>query len=113
MTPERRGEIECEIVTKIVETALSKDLILEVRNGERSAEIRSNIREDILKKMFQTDMERIEFYTKLGGARLGWIYFVYGNDGYDVIVDYTSNELTESIIEFVQPLVDKYEMEAA
>lgn len=39
--------------------------------------------------MFQTDEDRL--IASKGGIAVGWVYFVYGNDGWDVINDYTTN----------------------
>ena len=39
---------------------------------------------------------------------LGWVWFVYGNDGYDVISDYTANEKIEALMVNVNKLADKY-----
>jgi hypothetical protein len=36
-------------------------------------------------------------------------FMVYGNDGYDVICDYSVNELTDKIDKVLQPLCDKWE----
>jgi hypothetical protein len=43
----------------------------------------------------ETDDDRL-FVYKVDGPKgrrdwFGWVFFVYGNDGYDVISDYTTN----------------------
>lgn len=43
----------------------------------------------VLDAMFSTDDEHLAVYKD--GKRVGWVWFVYGNDGYDVISDYTCN----------------------
>jgi len=40
---------------------------------------------------------------------IGWVYFVLGNDGYDVISDYLANEVTESLLKGANELADKIE----
>lgn len=46
-------------------------------------------------ELMDVDSERVYVFPvsddgKIGDA-IGWVYFVYGNDGYDVISDYTTN----------------------
>lgn len=112
LTAERRGEIEREIVTKIIDKALSLNVMISVNNGGDEDEItKSQVKDDILKAMFATDAELILLHSQ-GGIALGEIYFIYGNDGYDVVANYSANELTEMIVEAAQDLVQKYELES-
>ncbi len=39
--------------------------------------------------------------------QIGWVRFIYGNDGWDVISDYTTN--LEPVMKLVQPLIDRLE----
>lgn len=48
------------------------------------------VRKQILSEMFHTDDERL-LIGGIGNNPEGWAYLVYGNDGYDVISDYTVN----------------------
>lgn len=62
----------------------------------------------VLAVMFQTDDEFLKAY-KLGNSTDvcdGWIRFVYGNSGWDVISDYTTNLETAltSVIEYADSL---------
>ncbi len=61
---------------------------------------------DLLSVMFQTDDELMCVYDRAGNY-LGWVRFVYGNDGWDVINDYTTN--LEPILEKVNLLADRLE----
>ena len=60
--------------------------------------------------MFTTDEDKLLFYKQedIGtvNALYGWVFFVYGNDGYDVVNDYTIN--LESVMKEANELADKY-----
>jgi hypothetical protein len=43
----------------------------------------------VLGEMFHADDDRV--YMIKDGNTVGWVLFVYGNDGWDVICDYTTN----------------------
>ena len=43
-----------------------------------------------MKLLGECDEDRIVVYTPAKG-RVGWLHLVYGNDGNDVIADYTTN----------------------
>ena len=64
--------------------------------------------------MFTTDEDRLWFSRpedeNLKGSperNHGWVYFVYSNDGHDVISDYTTN--LEGLLKKANLLADKYE----
>ena len=40
---------------------------------------------------------------------IGWVYFVLGNDGYDVISDYLASSLIESLVKGANELATKIE----
>lgn len=72
-----------------------------ISDGDKLTRLSPTITEtEILTRCFQTDEETI--YLKKG-VGIGHIYCVYGNDGWDVISDYTSSldavyERTEHLI---------------
>jgi hypothetical protein len=93
MSAKMRQEVERKIATAVVETLLAAGFGLSVDNGdngEREFEIKnSKSAKAVLKAMFQTDDEKL--YTTKDGRLDGYVYFVYGNCGWDVISDYTLN----------------------
>lgn len=44
----------------------------------------------LMDEMFATDEEQLVVYDSTG-KKCGWVFFVYGNSGWDVINDYTTN----------------------
>jgi hypothetical protein len=74
-----------------------------VNNGEEDDEISSSRdAESIYRAMFSTDEDYLHVVRHKPGAganvmESGWIRFIYGNEGPDVINDYTTN--LESILE--------------
>jgi hypothetical protein len=85
-----RQEVERKIATAVVETLLAAGFYIEVDNGEdmnkpsRTAAV-------ILRQMFLTDDEGLLVSKGAESKAFGWVYFVYGNDGWDVVSDYTVN----------------------
>lgn len=107
MSVKMRQKVEREICTAVVDALLAAAFKLGVDNGGDDFEISDcSDRAKVLETMFATDEERL--YAAKEGIR-GWVYFVYGNDGWDVISDYTVN-LEPYIGEGtpVQKIVDEY-----
>lgn len=120
MSVKMRQIVEKEISTAIVVALLKAGYAISVDNGDNSGaqegsefEIENNReKSEILKSMFLTDEDRlyVRAIGKLTDSKFdGWVYLVYGNDGWDVLSDYTVN--LEKFIgdkSPVQKIVDKY-----
>jgi hypothetical protein len=104
MTVEARQRIERRIARRTIKEAIAAGYKLGVHNGEELVIRDSTNVPKILAEMFTTDEEHLFFYNA-EGKRVGWVFFVYGNDGWDVICDYTTN--LEDVMERVQVLSDK------
>jgi hypothetical protein len=109
MSVKLRQELERRIVTQVIDSALAAGYQLSVDDGEEITVKRSVNKEEILAAMFTTDEDRLHF-SRPGDTNLnelsGWVYFVYGNDGYDVVNDYTTN--LEEVMKLANELADKY-----
>jgi hypothetical protein len=108
-----RQRVEREIAASAVDALIRAGFAISVDNGDndgRKYEIaNSTDRAAIAAKMFQTDEERVYAVDKADNKPIGWLYFVYGNDGWDVLSDYTVN--LEQIIgegTATQRLIDEY-----
>lgn len=93
----QRLVVEQEIAAMTVDALLAAGYLLNVNNGGQDDELKPTTdRQAVLDAMFATDDEFLTVYTNhhpaLAKTRsLGWVHFVYGNSGYDVISDYTTN----------------------
>jgi hypothetical protein len=90
-------EIEKTIVTMIIEDALAAGYSVTLNNGGDTNELEnSKDKAEILAAMFATDDERLTFYAD--ASRVGWVYFVYGNDGWDVVNDHIVNDRMGAVL---------------
>lgn len=93
-----RLEMERLIRERAVSDLIAEGFALNVDNGGDEEELAQPSRNttEVLSVMNATDEERLYVYRGDGkhtpGPRaIGWVLFVYGNDGYDVVSDYTMN----------------------
>jgi hypothetical protein len=105
-----RQIVEREISTAVVDALLNEGFALSVDYGDGESAVFSS-KALILKAMFQGDEDRLYVYRSpvgSGDKPVAWVYLVYGNDGWDVISDYTVN--LEKFIGKgrVARIVDKY-----
>ena len=100
-----RQRIERQIARETIKQLLALGYWLGVWDGEETVLTRCTSAPKVLKAMFTTD----EDYLLVGNgtAQIGWVRFIYGNDGYDVVNDYTTN--LEPAMERVQELANKIE----
>lgn len=109
----KRIKAEHQIVEAIVDWALAHDLMISVNDGEEWVLKRSSNKDKIINAMFSTDEDLIRLRSAHGDSRgdnHGWIKFIYGNDGHDVVSDYSITNTTETIWnEVVKPLSDQLE----
>ncbi len=110
MTVEQRRDIEKKIVTRTLETLIKAGYQISVNDGEEIVISRSTSVEAILDKMFSVDEEQIYVYKQGEEKRQGWILFVYGNDGWDVIADHTSRleEVLAPVAEYANEFSDNW-----
>ncbi len=103
-----RQMIERRIAEEVITQALAAGFLISVEDGEEITLKKSRGKAKILEAMFTTDEDRL-YFTKPGQKEgdSGWVYFVYGNDGWDVINDYTTN--LEEMMKPVNALIDKIE----
>lgn len=90
MNLQTRLDIERRIVNKAVDTLLDQNYLLSVHDGEVTTVRRSNNASEIKAALRTTDMDQLIVHNACG-QRVGWLRFVYGNDGFDVLADYTTN----------------------
>jgi hypothetical protein len=85
-----RIAIERRIVRSLVNELISNGCSLRVDDGDELHPITSTAK-TALKQLMNTDQDTLYVYVEVeGNSRcIGQVFLVYGNDGYDVISDYT------------------------
>ena len=89
MDNETRMGIEQQIIECVVNDAISHEYLVSVFDGEETCVSKSSDAHAIIEAMRSTDSDTLILYHC--GVRIGLIQFVYGNNGYDVIADNTTN----------------------
>jgi len=98
----QRQAIEARILKATIKAALKAGYQVSVDDGEERHKPSSSYRA-ILNKAMETDEDYL--YLVKDGETIGWIRFVYGNDGWDVISDYTTN--LEALLAPINEMADK------
>lgn len=81
-------EMEAAIVRNAVHELLDHGFTLSVDTGGEDYEIDRSVDPDaVIAELMNTDEDRL--LARAGESIKGWVHFVYGNDGYDVICDMT------------------------
>jgi hypothetical protein len=105
MTTQTIRDIEARIMRKVIEDALAAGYALGVHDGESKTVANSRDPEAIFAALRTTDEDFLMF--TLGDKPVGWVFFVYGNDGHDVINDYTTS--LEPVMVEAERLADELE----
>lgn len=87
---QNRIKLEQRIVKMTVDALLAKGYTLSVFDGEEE-HTATKERKAIIDALMETDEDYLNVSSSDNTVNLGWIRFIYGNDGYDVISDYTTN----------------------
>lgn len=106
-----RQLVEKEISAAIVDALLKAGFELQINNGDSESRFMID-RANIIKHLYLTDEDYIMVRHADNSDKtsvFGWVKLVYGNDGWDVLSDYTTN-LEKFIGDKtpVQKLIDKY-----
>lgn len=105
-----RQMIERRVVRRVVSRLLDAGYLIEVDDPDVGPENKPTLHEtlkDVVPHLFLMDDDRIWVHEKTYRSAIGWVYFVYGNDGWDVINDYTTN--LEDVMKPVNDHADKLE----
>lgn len=91
----QRRLVEFKILMRAVMALLANGYALNTDNGgeERCPATPTTVLAELLPELMETDDEFLCAYRvdRSQDTPEGWVRFVYGNDGYDVISDYTTN----------------------
>jgi hypothetical protein len=111
MTNEKRIAIERRIAKAVAKDLIAAGFQVTVNDGEEDVLERSTNVLAILGAMFSTDWDYLRVYLPGKRPVQGYVHIVYGNDGYDVVSDYTTN--LEDVLKASTALADKLETEAS
>lgn len=105
--------IEYEIVFTIIQNALDLGYTVSHNNGEEITCIAApdDNRAINFKRMMQEIRQCDEEYLTFKDAknmRVGMVYLVYGNDGWDVINDHTANDEMTRILSRANALAESF-----
>lgn len=87
---QRRIKLEQRIVKSLISELLTQGFALSVYDGEEHHAITTN-RQDVINAIMETDEDVLHVYESTNplAKHLGFILLVYGNDGWDVMSDWT------------------------
>lgn len=98
---------EKKLFKATVESLLDAGFLLSIDNGGETLEFEPTTdKKKIIRESYATDQELLVPFD-INGNQVGWVQFVYGNCGWDVISDYTTN--LETYLEPVNKLADELE----
>lgn len=104
-----RQKVEKEIVRSAIVELTTAGFFLKVYDGEDFVTpVPTNNVDEIFASMFTTDEDSLLVFSHPTNteSRIGWISFIYGNEGWDVIHDYTVN--LEAHLKTTNKLADSY-----
>lgn len=104
MKVELRQMIERAIAREAIKGLLADDFKISVFDGEETTLKDSTDAAAIEAAMFTTDEDQFHVTHQYVDEK-GWVLFIYGNDGHDVIADHTTN--LEMSLKGASELADK------
>ena len=92
----RRQRVEQRIVSRAVSAFLEAGYSLAVAQGGENEQPAITSKRDVMKLLGECDEDYLFVYASAPsqiktGWKIGWVHLVYGNDGNDVIADYSCN----------------------
>jgi hypothetical protein len=101
-----RQKVEREIADKVIECLLAANFLIEVNDGEEDVTVPTVDVEVIRKAMYSTDEDILSVYLDGAKRRVGYVHFIYGNSGHDVMHNWTTN--LDEILKPAMDLADSY-----
>ncbi|MDB5243795.1 MAG: hypothetical protein JWP57_4421 [Spirosoma sp.] len=102
----KRLALELSVVRKVVATMIGAGFLLSVHDGEEITVHRSRTQRDILAALRTVDDDTL-IVIGADGKRVGRVYFVYGNEPWEVVNDYS--EALEPQMEVANAYADQIE----
>jgi hypothetical protein len=86
-----RQQVERRIIRQIVKDAIAAGYSVSVFDGEETTVRQSRTVSKIMAAVLTTDEDHLFIHQPGEARRWGWVRLVYGNDGWDVVNDYSTN----------------------
>jgi hypothetical protein len=102
-----RARIELMIVKQLIASAEKAGYTLAVEEYEDEGET-TGIDYDVRSAIFNLDDAHVSVIDR-DGKYIGCVYLVLGNDGYDIISDYSDNDAINELLTECNALADKLE----
>jgi hypothetical protein len=102
-----RHECERKIASQCINDLHDAGYGITVNGGEEDTVVNSLDHNEVLNAMFTTDEDWLYAVDPKTGIQQGWVRFIYGNDGPDVINDYTIN--LDTVLARTMELADREE----
>lgn len=83
--------LEDKVIDSTINELLGHGFALSVNDGEETTLLASQDKQAIKAAMQTTDEDYLLVHRTAAHKSFGWVRFIYGNDGWDVISDYTTN----------------------
>ena len=99
-------DMENAIISTAIDAILSASCKISVFDGEEYPVKRSSDKDEIVKALRSTGEDTLVIRDS-DGVKIGVVYFIYGNDGHDVIADYTALPVIEDMLKPATDLADK------
>jgi len=87
----RRQKVEQRIASALVSSLLGRGYSLAVAQGGEDEGLATTNKRRILALLGECDEDYLFVYSPHLVPRIGWVRLIYGNDGNDVIADYSCN----------------------
>ena len=104
--PIRSRRLERLVLFRLIKAALWAGCNISLYDGEEWVIKRSTDRRALLAASMSTDEDYLRIRTA-NGVIVGVVVLVYGNEGWDVISDYTDNPTMEAIVTPVMEWAEK------
>lgn len=107
----QRMIVERTIATALVKAILDRGYLVSIHDGEAWSVRRSTDLAAILPELAATDMDMIRA-SNADNVGCAAFTLIYGNTGYDVVSDYSDNDLGNEIwARVIEPLANQAELE--
>jgi len=106
----RRIDGERRIASALVRAILDAGYDVGVNDGEETTVVSTNNAKKAVDALFTTDEDYILVMSRTAPcAQLGWFRLIYGNEGWDVISDYSDTTLCRNIDASLESVVKSVE----